>query len=139
MNDDFEKKLQRQSFRPIPGDWRKDILRNARTNAPAADPKPSGLLLRAGLTVWRELLWPCRYAWSGLLAIWIALALFNTGSGTSTRPLAGHSSAPVRAQFFEEQRRVLAELTGPDRPAMEPPVSLKPRPRSDRSGLLRIG
>ena len=58
--DDFEKNLERQPFRQIPGDWRAEILRTAQAGAPAQRPSP--LPFRVALTFWRELIWPCRHA-----------------------------------------------------------------------------
>lgn len=139
--DDFEKKLQRQSLRKIPGDWREEILRAARTNTSAARERSPGFFARAATQVWRELLWPCRHAWSAMAALWIGLWLVNARvSGGAGPAFAGHSgmaSAPVES--FVEQRRVLVELTGPfDAPPAATPQRLRPQPRSERALANRI-
>ena len=65
--------------------------------------------------IWRELIWPCRRAWIGLAAIWLALLAVN--ARLSDHPIAwpalGSSSAAEMMQSWEEQTRVLAELTQP--------------------------
>jgi hypothetical protein len=134
--DDFEKKLQQQPLRRIPGDWRDAILRTAkqRTSAPAQSPAPA--LIRAVLIAWRELVRPCRYAWSGLAALWLIFWVINShtqSADTGRRQFASSRSNSERVQLLEEQRRVLAELTGPiDLSAAEPMRRVHPKPRSER-------
>src|SRR5436190_24093985 len=107
--DNFEKQLQRQPLRQVPGDWREDILRTARAGVPAAQ---GGVLVRAGVKLWRELIWPCRHAWSGLAALWIVIAVIHAGMSGSSHDVAPMQAAsfPARFEALEEQQRVLAEL-----------------------------
>jgi hypothetical protein len=86
--------------------------------------------------VWRELIWPCRRAWVGMGAVWLALLAVN--ARLSDPPLAGvrSSSSAAMMQSWEEQTRVLAELTQPGivyAPFNSPAApSNPPRPRSGR-------
>jgi hypothetical protein len=134
--DDFEKKLQRQPLRQIPGDWREAILRTAQERASSAAQRPEPALIRALLITWRELIQPCRYAWSGMAALWLIFWMVNSrtqladsprGMATSTR------AASERIRFLEEQRQVLVELTGPiDLSPAEPSRRARPKPHSER-------
>ena len=141
--DDFEKQLQRQSPRQIPAGWREEILRTAQAGAHAVDRRQSPLLFRAGLTLWRELIWPCRHAWSGMAALWLVLLAVNARVTDAPKvPMTTATGTPAGGiQLFEEQRRVLVELTGPlELPPAEPSQRSRPRPRprSERILALRV-
>jgi hypothetical protein len=132
--DDFEKKLQQQPLRQVPGDWREEILRTAQAAVSEPD---HAIFVRAGLKLWRELIWPCRHVWAGLAALWLVLGGINAGMSTAhgvTAPQTASAPAPFRA--IEEQRRMLAELIPPiDNPPAAPPRRV-PAPRSDRRTQL---
>ena len=76
--DDFEKRVQRQTLRQVPAEWREDILSAARQasspehatrNTQHASPWRSVLsTLNAQLST---LLWPRPAAWAGLAAVWV--------------------------------------------------------------------
>jgi anti-sigma factor RsiW len=86
--------------------------------------------------VWRELIWPCRRAWVGLAAVWLALLAANARMSDPQLAGARSSSAAAMVQSWEEQTRVLAELTQPG--VAYAPVNIPaapsnpPRPRSAR-------
>jgi len=86
--------------------------------------------------VWRELIWPSRRAWLGLAAAWLALLAVNARLSDPQLAGAGSTSAAAMMQSWEEQTRVLAELTQPglaDAPVNIPAApSNPPRPRSAR-------
>jgi anti-sigma factor RsiW len=89
--------------------------------------------------VWRELVWPCRRAWVGLAAIWLALLAVNARLSDHPTQMAGLNSpsASEIMQSWEEQTRVLAELTQPamvHSAPIQPPAALPTpsRPRSER-------
>jgi len=70
--------------------------------------------------LWGELLWPSRYAWSGMAAVWVAMLVINgqlSDHVASARPV----SSQEIIQAWEEQTRVLAELIQPAHPAAAPP------------------
>ena len=139
--DDFEKKLRRQPLRHIPGDWRDTILRMAQDRTSCAAAKRSkSVLIRAVQAAWRELIWPCRYGWSGMAALWLIFGLINAHTQvteTSRQMATSTRSGFERIQVFEEQRRVLVELTGPnDLSPAEPSRPAHAKPRSER--MLRI-
>ncbi len=142
--DDFEERLQNQSMRQIPAEWRAEILSAAREGASSAqthraEPVPTSFSsLRAQIAL---LLWPSPKAWAGLAAIWLVLAGANQVTLKPTERLA-HSGAPAAAATiaaWKEQERILAELTQPGgTPKVEALNPAKPRPRSELTGPLRM-
>jgi hypothetical protein len=138
--DDFEKRLQRQPLRPIPAEWRDEILAAARPlerRAVDADPLP----------VWR-LIW-ARFpvAWGALAAVWMALLAIHllvfggTGSPTRHQRMA-RADEPL--SIWQLQSAELRQLASGDSsvsgesPAILP--NLTPRgPRSERRRDERYG
>jgi hypothetical protein len=95
--------------------------------------------------IWREIIWPSRRAWAGMAAIWLALLAVNARLSDHPAQMAGfHSSSPSEIMLsWEEQTRVLAELTQPavlhSAPANPPPAPANPlRPRSARKQEIQI-
>ena|SRR5438105_2013987 len=138
--DDFEERLQRQSLRPIPREWRREILDAARR---AGDPQLSTLRSKAtaedGLTInpqptswWRELLWPCPQAWAGLAAAWMVILFLNMASREPVQVAKTSKSAPTPELLIalREHQRLLAELIGTPT-VVEPPKPFEPRSRSE--------
>jgi len=128
--DEFEKRLQRQSLRPIPREWRGEILGGARrANAhPFSTPNPQPT------PWWRELLWPCPEAWAGLAAAWGMIFLLNLASRDPVQVAKSSNTVPAQELLIAlgEHRRLLAELIGT--PAVIEPVKpFGPQPRSDIS------
>ncbi len=113
--DDFEKKLQRQQLRPIPGEWREPILRTAQERAMASAVVPERLPNRFVLAVWRELVRPCRYAWATIAALWLVFWIVNTRNEIAgpSSSMASTRAKPQGIGLIEEKRRALVELTGP--------------------------
>ena len=92
--DDLEQWLPRHPRRPVPGEWREDILAAARSAAaraacgagvppaldpgvrPAPVPRPTGPA--APWLGWlRDWLWPHPVAWGALAAGWVLIVVFN--------------------------------------------------------------
>jgi hypothetical protein len=134
--DDFEKKLQRQPLRQIPGHWREAILRTTREQASSAGQNPRPMLMGALFIAWRELIQPCRYAWSAMAALWLIFWMVNTHTqlADSPRRMATSSHpASETIRLLAEQRRILVELTGPfDLSPAEPSRRARPKPHSER-------
>jgi anti-sigma factor RsiW len=88
---------------------------------------------RAWDVIWRELIWPSRYAWGGMGALWVAMLVINGQlSDHQTNNLGNRASSSQEImQAWEEQNRVLAELTPPAVIVSVPPPR-NPGPRSQR-------
>jgi hypothetical protein len=128
--DDFEERLQRQSMRPVPAEWRGEILDAARRAGDhqlfTLNPRPTPW--------WREWLWPCPQAWAGLAAAWVLILALNaaTRDPVQVAKTAKTASAPELLIALKEHRRLLAELIGTPT-VLEPTKTLQPRPRSELS------
>ena len=126
--DDFEKRLQRRSMRPVPREWRGEILDAARR---AGDHQLS--TSKPQTTSWRrELLWPCPQAWAGLAAAWMVILFLNMASREPVQAAKTSKAAPAPELLIalKEHRRLLAELIGTPT-VVEPPKPFEPRPRSE--------
>jgi hypothetical protein len=139
--DDFEKRLERQPLRQMPGEWREEILSAARQaslpeHAPRATQHalPSRSLLSTLYHQLSTLLWPHPVAWAGLAAVWLVILGINLTTRDASTLVAKHA-APVSPQVFmafQEQERLLSELIGPrETPVAERPKPRLPRPRSE--------
>ena len=134
--DKFEKRIQRQKLRKIPEEWRAVILQAAEEGTAGEAQRQKPFVLHACLVAWRELFQPCRYAWSGMAALWLAFWIINSQTRPVERPMRIATSTHGSSQqirLVEEQRQVMAELTGSIglSPA-EPPRQARPKPRSER-------
>jgi hypothetical protein len=138
--EDFEKRLQRQPLRQVPGEWRGEILSAARqASAPQHAPRTThhsrpSLLSTISYQL-STLLWPHPVAWAGLAAVWLVILGLNHTTRDALPRLAKRSlpAAPQVFMAFQEQERVLAELIGPrEAPVAERPKPAPPRPRSER-------
>lgn len=141
MNNDsqFENRLHRQPVKPIPSEWRAEILEAARlatASVPTPHPQPDGLLatLRNYLA---PLLVPQRAAWAGLATVWVVIIGLNLSAHDDSPRVqvsrAVNAISPETLQALQQQRLLLAELM--DRPETHPmdrPKSLPSGPRSQR-------
>lgn len=127
--EDFEKQLQRQTIRPVPDDWRAEILKTAQA---ACRAEPSNAKPRSSW--WRELLWPCPQAWASLAAVWAVILAMNFFTAEKTEAIAKQAPplSPEVMMALREQQRVLARLIELyDEPLAEPPKPFIPRPRGE--------
>jgi hypothetical protein len=139
-HDEFEQRLRRQPIRPIPGDWRADILAAARAAQPGESPVA---IHRSWLAILNQqlstLLWPHPRAWAGVTAVWVVIFVLHLAARDTDGPgreMASPSSPEITAEL-RQQQRMFAELMGTaeaqdaDRPKGSPA-----RPRTERSGFL---
>jgi len=121
--EDFEKQLQQLPMRPVPAEWREQIMDAAR---PVLDQQPTSR--------WRELLWPCPQAWAGLATVWVVILVLNMVAHEPVQVAkAAHVSPPQEVLMaLREQRRLFVELVGPFPPAKQSETFI-PRPRSEIS------
>jgi hypothetical protein len=141
--DEFEQKLERQTLRPVPAEWRDEILAAAGANRRKTPEADRAFTSAATGRSWRStlnhqlsaLLWPHPKAWAGLAAVWVLILAANF-SIRDPAPVVAEKSAPPSPDVLVElkqQRRLLAELIGPrDTPEADRSKSLAPRPRTER-------
>jgi hypothetical protein len=120
--DDFEKRLQSQPMRQIPGEWRKKILEGAQ---PA--PHSSFVSRHSFLST---LLWPNPKAWAGLAAVWVVILALQFGSRKASPMMAmtpTHSTSETM-MAIKDQQKILAELIENVPPReMDKPGRVQPR------------
>jgi len=86
------------------------------------------------VSIWRELIFPCRRIWAGLAAVWIVILTVNF-SMRDHSPTVATKSAPTAEMImaWRQQERLLAELIGPDETrTAAPPKPFAPQPRSEQ-------
>src|SRR6185295_18307333 len=134
-DDDFEQRLQRQPLRPVPTDWRAEILSQAKDapHAPRLTPHAFLSTLNQQLST---ILWPCPKAWAGLAAVWLIILTLSFATGEKSTTVAKRQPPPTPEMLMvlKEQEKILAELlTDRSEPReAERPKSATPSPRSER-------
>ena len=153
MNPDpFEQHLSRQPLRPVPAEWRDELLARAGdlqspslTAAMASDGgcKPPARAPLSQLSTLnsqlRDWLWPCPQAWAALAAVWVLLLVVNFADDSKPARSAQSAtkSAPADLRYvWREQQKLLAELFPPEpiappRPRVQPVPVLPTAPRSE--------
>ena len=138
--DQFEQRLQRQPLRPVPVQWREEILATAEANRRHAAPQSVSEDQAALLAGWRLLFARLPLAWTALVALWVALIGVNLMLPHPPVNVAAQRSPSARMSLLAalDFRRAQLELLG-DKfslatealPANEAPA-VPPRPRSER-------
>jgi hypothetical protein len=138
MNDDFEKRIQRQPLRKIPGEWRAQILADCR-GSKVEDRAQEQFWLSTLVSRLPTVLWPHPKAWAGLAAIWIFIFALNFSMRDETQTVAVKSAPPSPEVVAElkQQQRLFAELIGAnDLRDADRQKLFSPRPRSEFAEIL---
>jgi hypothetical protein len=133
--EDFEQRLQRQSLRQIPAEWRGEILSAAKR---ASRPAPRASFFSTFNLQLSTLFWPHPKAWAGLAAVWILIFAVDF-SMRDTTPVMAEKAAPPSPEVIVElkqQQRMLAELIGSSQAREAEPPRFLPQPRSERVEIL---
>jgi len=133
---DFEQKLSRQPLKPIPADWRAEILAAAREIQAS---RRSSFLIRPSwrVTLKRQLtslLWPHPTAWAGLAAVWLlALAVhFSLRDQSPELAVKASPQSPEVVAELRQQRQLYVDLLGKtETREADRPRELAPKPRSE--------
>lgn len=154
--DDFEQQLQRRPMRPVPAEWRAEILSAAKAvsdTQPAPYSPLSGHATRntrpfrsfitpqfVAMKLWQELIWPCRRVWLGIAAVWFVVLVVNLSTDESTQVAASQMPAPTPEVMaaLREQKQLLVQLLDPVAASSTPPVAA-PRPRSETRETAMLG
>src|ERR1039458_1497043 len=105
---DFEKKLQRQSPRQIPNEWRAEILHTAHaatTSHRALRDTHHGFLSTLNHQL-STLLWPHPKAWAGLAAIWLMILAMNFYTADPTTKLVKTDAPPSPELILELREQI---------------------------------
>ncbi|HZT21944.1 MAG TPA: hypothetical protein VFB55_03455 [Verrucomicrobiae bacterium] len=138
--DEFEQRLSRQPLRPVPAEWRAEILAAMRRGeeTPRCGIGPRSV---PSLPAWlATLFWPRPAAWAGLAVVWIFIFALNFSMRDHTPALAEKVAPPspeMMAQL-KQQRRLLVELLGPrNADDADRPKPAAPPPQSRTTGGFR--
>ncbi len=136
--DDFEKLLRRQPLRPVPGDWRGEILAASRS---AMAPRDAGADPAPWIPRLRDWLWPNPVAWGALAACWLATLVLNqlAQPSPSERARAERDASLAAAYYAAVRDPAALTLLADPRPREAVPASRRPRPgvgQSDGQFLL---
>jgi hypothetical protein len=136
--EDLEKKLQRQSLRKIPAEWRGQILTNCR-GSNVEGRAQERFWLSTLVTRLSTIFWPHPKAWAGLAAIWIFIFAVNFSMRDTSPQIAQKSTPPSPEVIVElkKQQLMFAELMGSrETPDADRQKIFAPKPRSERVEIL---
>ena len=133
---------RRRSIEPKLDSIRESVLSTeCRHEKPIAEPE-TALPLRAVLKLWRELIWPARRVWAGFALVWLIIVTLNLTDSAPPQQRSVATSKPASGgmpAIWQEQRKVLAELTGSMEPVdMDKPKVTAPKPRSQWRQMFPI-
>jgi hypothetical protein len=141
--DAFEQRLSRQPVKPIPVEWRAEILATAR--AAQAIRHPPSVTRHSWLSTLHHqlasLLWPHPGAWAGLAAVWLLTLALNY-SMRDEPPVLAVKAAPPSPEVLAElqqQHKLYAELLGmTETQDVDRPRVLSPNPRSEAVRIFAV-
>ena len=132
----FEQRLSRQPLRPVPPEWRAEILAAA---LPASRPVSRTSFLATCNMQHATLLWPHPKAWAGLAAVWVVIILVNLSLRDPSARVAEKSAPPSPEMMAElrKQQRLFAELIGPrEEFVADRSKYYSPKPHARRAEIL---
>ena len=137
----FERRLKNQPLRPVPSEWRREILSAASEAQPARRRQSftSHSLLSNLKHRLASLFWPHPVAWGGLAAVWIFILAAHVSMRDQIPAVADKTPPPSPEVIAEvqQQQHLLAELLGAnDVPAADRPKIFAPKPRSESTEIL---
>jgi hypothetical protein len=91
------------------------------------------------LTLWRELVFPCRRIWTGLAAVWFLLFIVNFSQRDGSQTMMAKSAPTAEMMMtFRDQQKLLNELLADRSPPMDAgrPRIFSPKPRTETTELL---
>jgi hypothetical protein len=137
----FEQRLRRLSVKPIPGEWRTEIL--AATRDAQAIRRASRSTHRSLLSTINHqlstILWPHPKAWVGLAAVWIFIFILNFSMRDKAPVMAEKFTPPSPDAIVElkKQQRMFVKLVGANElPDANRQNTFPPKPRSARTEML---
>jgi|GEM_PF-2341429 len=129
---DIEQQLAQLKPKPIPAQWRKDIL------AAAVD-------ARDILEKSRKRSWSSRIAWGSLAAVWaVIISLHCTTERTELSPYLAKMDPVIFQEYWRQQQQLMAELLAPPsmpefipprKAPVKQPLPATPNPRSSDRAL----
>ncbi|HTV43510.1 MAG TPA: hypothetical protein VMF08_23305 [Candidatus Sulfotelmatobacter sp.] len=137
----FEQRLRRQPLRPLPTEWRREILEAASEACPV---QPGEIVSRYSFLSelrrrFASVLWPHPVAWGGLAVVWALIFAVNISTQDKPANMAVKAlpSPEVIGQSPEQQRLYAQlmgfQLTGSDDPSNpDRQKAIPPKPRSER-------
>jgi len=137
MNHDspLEDRLRHQPLKPVPAEWREDILRQAARAVERRQSVPMATVswcrtLRSRLA---GFLWPAPRAWGVLAAVWVVILGLNFAARDTAPQRIARQSVPPSAEvrrLLRQQEELFVELVGATtksaawpKPAVLPPQS----------------
>lgn len=133
--DSFEQKLQRQSLRQIPSEWRGEIIAAAMSRASSVERRAQTTLGISTLVArLSTIFWPNPKAWAGLAAVWVFIFILNFSMREQAPSVAGKSSAPSPEMMAElkQQKLMFVQLIGANDLQPADRQKFLPLPRSER-------
>jgi hypothetical protein len=89
--------------------------------------------------LWLELIWPCRRIWTGLVAIWVLLFIFNFSQRDRSSIVTATTSVPAMMSFGEQQKLLNELLADRSLPVdADRPKTFLPKPRTETAGFLTV-